>query len=118
MIGTCTPDPAREFPDAGAMFAALRDGRINAAWTTTAAPNVPSEAVVLSDKTSVIRAENLVPLYRRNVLNESQVLAVNEIAGVLDTGSLADMRRQLTEGTDPGVVAGKWIEAHPLGVSN
>jgi hypothetical protein len=43
---------------------------------------------------------------------------VNEIAGVLDTGSLADMRRQLTEGTDPGVVAGKWIEAHPLGVGN
>ncbi|AFM18608.1 periplasmic glycine betaine/choline-binding (lipo)protein of an ABC-type transport system (osmoprotectant binding protein) [Mycolicibacterium chubuense NBB4] len=117
-IGTCTPRTAREFASDDAMFAALRSGEINAAWTTSAAPDVPSEAVVLSDKTSLVRAENVVPLYRRNVLSESQVLALNEIAGVLDTGSLADMRRQLAEGTEPGLVAGKWLDAHPLGVSN
>ena len=66
----------------------------------------------------MVRAENLVPLYRRNELNESQVLALNEIAGVLDTGSLADMFRQVADGTDPGLVAGRWLEAHPLGVGN
>jgi hypothetical protein len=71
--------------------------------------------VVLSDKTALIRAENLVPLYRRNELNEQQVLAVNEVAGVLDTGALADMRRQVAEGKDPGLVAGAWLDAHPLG---
>lgn len=88
------------------------------AWTSTAAPDVPSDVVMLSDKTSLIRAENLVPLYRRNVLGESQVLALNEIAGVLDTGSLADMRRKIAEGADPGLVAGQWLDAHPLGTSN
>lgn len=117
-VGTCRLPKAREFADDDAMFDALRAGRIDAAWTTTAAPDVPSEAVVLSDKTSLIRAENLVPLYRRNELSESQVLALNEIAGVLDTGSLADMRRQVAEGTDPGLVAGQWLEEHPLGVGN
>ncbi len=116
--GTCALPEPREFPDDDTMFAALRAGQIDAAWTTTAAPDVPSEVVVLSDKTSMIRAENLVPLYRRNELTESQVLALNEIAGVLDTGSLADMRRKVAEGTDPGLVAGQWLDEHPLGVGN
>lgn len=117
-IGTCTLPPSRRFPDAATMFAALRAGQVKAAWTSTAAAGVPSDVVVLSDKTSLIRAENLVPLYRRNVLSESQVLALNEIAGVLDTGSLADMRREIDEGADPGHVAAQWLEAHPLGTSN
>jgi glycine betaine/choline ABC-type transport system substrate-binding protein len=108
------PKP-REFPDNATLFAALRAGQINAAWTTTATPNIPSELVVLSDKAALIRAENLVPLYRRNELNEQQVLALNEVAGVLDTGSLADMRRQVAEGKEPGQVADAWLDAHPLG---
>jgi glycine betaine/choline ABC-type transport system substrate-binding protein len=114
-VGSCTMPKPREFPDKATLFAALRAGQINAAWTTTATPNIPSELVVLSDKAALIRAENLVPLYRRNELNEQQVLALNEVAGVLDTGSLADMRRQVAEGKEPGLVADAWLDAHPLG---
>ncbi len=117
-IGTCRLAAARMFADDAALFAALEAGRIDAAWTTTASPNVPSDVVVLSDTTSLVRAENVLPLYRRNELTESQVLALNEIAGVLDTGSLADMRRQVGEGADPGVVAGRWLDGHPLGIGN
>jgi glycine betaine/choline ABC-type transport system substrate-binding protein len=114
-VGLCTMPKPRELPDNATLFAALRAGQINAAWTTVATPNIPSELVVMSDKTALIRAENLVPLYRRNELNEQQVLALNEVAGVLDTGSLADMRRQVAEGKDPGLVADAWLDAHPLG---
>jgi glycine betaine/choline ABC-type transport system substrate-binding protein len=114
-VGSCAMPKPREFPDSATLFAALQAGQINAAWTTTATPNIPSGLVVLSDKTALIRAENLVPLYRRNELDERQVLAVDEVAGVLDTGSLADMRRQVAEGKDPGVVADTWLDAHPLG---
>jgi glycine betaine/choline ABC-type transport system substrate-binding protein len=114
-VGPCPMPKPREFPDNATLFAALRAGQINAAWTTTATPNIPSELVVLSDKTALIRAENLVPLYRRNELNDQQVLALNEVAGVLDTGSLADMRRQVAEGKEPGLVADAWLDAHPLG---
>jgi glycine betaine/choline ABC-type transport system substrate-binding protein len=114
-IGTCTLPKTREYPDTATLFAALKAGQINAAWTTTAAPNIPVELLTLSDRTSLIRAENLVPLYRRNELNESQVLAVNEVAGVLDTAALADMRAQMAKGADPRMVAAAFLDEHPLG---
>lgn len=114
-VASCRLPKSLEFPDAATLVAALRSGRVAAAWTSTATPGTPDDVVVLSDKTSLIRAENVVPLYRRNELNERQVLALNEIAGELDTGSLADMLRQVAEGTDPGAVASDWLAAHPLG---
>ncbi len=116
VIGTCTLPPAREFPDEAAMFAALRKGAITAGWTGSADSGVPSELVVLADgKPTLVQAENIVPLYRRNELDQQQVRAINEIAGVLDTGSLVDMRRQVAEGADPRSVAEDWLSAHPLG---
>lgn len=114
-VGTCRLGAAREFPDAAAMFAALKAGRIDVAWSSTAAPDVPDDVVVLADRTSLIRAENVVPLYRRNMLSERQVLSLNEIAGELDTGSLADMLRKMDEGAEPGAVAAEWLDSHPLG---
>ena len=98
------------------MVAAERKGTITAGWTGNDTSGVPSELVVLADgKPALVQAENIVPLYRRNELDQQQVRAINEIAGVLDTGSLVDMRRQVAEGADPGVVADDWLSAHPLG---
>jgi glycine betaine/choline ABC-type transport system substrate-binding protein len=115
-VGTCTLPPVREFPDERTMFNALRMGEITAGWTGTADNGVPSELVVLADrKPALVQAENIVPLYRRNELDERQVRAINEVAGVLDTGALVDMRRQVTEGGDPRSVAEGWLAAHPLG---
>ncbi|MBO0679634.1 hypothetical protein JRC04_19390 [Mycolicibacterium sp. S2-37] len=113
-IGSCRPEQPREYPDAATLFAALRSGEVNAAWTTTAAPKVPTELVILADRTALIRAENVVPIYRRNTLDEAQVLAVNEVAGVLDTAALAEMRARVRDGADPAVVADEWLIAHPL----
>ena len=115
VLGTCKLPKPREYPDRATLFAAVRAGEVNAAWTSTAAPNIPTELLMLSDRTSLIRAENLVPLYRRNELNEAQVLALNEVAGVLDTAALADMRAQVEDGTEPGLVAGAFLAEHPLG---
>ena len=115
-VGRCQMPAAREFPDDTALFEALRGGQVNAAWTSTADPDIPGELVVLADrKPTLIQAENLVPLYRRNELAESQVLAINELAGVLDTAALAQMRRQVADGADPASVADAWLAAHPLG---
>jgi hypothetical protein len=74
--------------------------------------------VVLTDRTSVIRAENVVPLYRRNALSEVQTLAINEVAGVLDTAALVAMRRQLATGADPGQIADGYFAEHPLGATS
>jgi osmoprotectant transport system substrate-binding protein len=118
VVGTCKFARTRGFGDDAMLFAALHGGQVNAAWTTTADPDIPSEAVVLADRTSLIRAENLVPLYRRNELSERQVLALNEIAGVLDTAALAQMRREVADGTEPASVADAFLAEHPLGTSH
>ena len=115
-IGTCAAK-VRGYPDAATLFEALRTGQVNAAWTSTADPDIPVDAVVLADRTALIRAENVVPLYRRNELSETQVLALNEVAGVLDTAALVQMRRQVAAGAHPGQVADAFLAEHPLGAT-
>ena len=115
-VGSCRLPAGREFPDDAGLFAAVRAGEVTAAWTTTADPNVPADLVVLTDgRPALVQAENVVPLYRRNELTDRQLLAVNEVAGVLDTAALVDMRRQVTAGADPQAVADAWLNEHPLG---
>lgn len=115
-VGSCTLAAPREFPTEAELFDALRANQINAAWTTTASPDIPADVVVLADRPPpMVRAENVVPLYRRNELSEQEMLALNEVAGELDTSALADMRRQVAQGADPRQVADGWLAAHPLG---
>ena len=115
-IGGCRLPAPREFPDEATMFAAVRAGQLTAGWTTTADPGLPADLAPLADgKPALIQAENVVPLYRRNALADRQLLAINEVAGVLDTAALADMRRQVAGGADPQAVAGGWLAEHPLG---
>ena len=115
-VGRCTWPKMREFPDEAALFAALRARQISAAWTSTADPGVPADVVLLADtRPALVRAENVVPLYRRNALTEAQLLAVNQVAGVLDTEALADMRRKVADGADPQMVVDAFLDEHPLG---
>jgi glycine betaine/choline ABC-type transport system substrate-binding protein len=115
-VGSCRLPAPREFPSEDTVFAALRAAQLTAAWTTTADPGIPADLVSLADgKPALIQAENVVPLYRRNALSDRQLLAINEVAGVLDTAALADMRRQVAGGADPQAVAGGWLAEHPLG---
>ncbi|MBS9535140.1 hypothetical protein KIH27_16250 [Mycobacterium sp. M1] len=115
-VGGCRLPTAQQFPDDTALFSALRAKQISAAWTSTAAPRIPDDVVVLSDPApALVRAENVVPLYRRNELAEPQLLAINQVAGVLDTAALADMRRQVADGADPRHVADAFLDEHPLG---
>jgi glycine betaine/choline ABC-type transport system substrate-binding protein len=115
-VGSCRLPAAREFADDARLFAAVKAGEVTAAWTTTADPNVPADLLVLTDgKPALVQAENVVPLYRRNELTDRQLLAVNEVAGVLDTAALVEMRRQVTAGADPQAVADAWLNEHPLG---
>ncbi len=121
-VGTCKlPEPI-EFDDSAALFAALKSNRINVAWTSTADPAVPEDSdgpqgtVLLADhKPMLIQAENAVPLYRRNELDPQQVLALNQIAGALDTAALERMHRQVAAGADPRVLADQWLADNPLG---
>jgi glycine betaine/choline ABC-type transport system substrate-binding protein len=115
-VGSCRLPHPHEFPDGKTLFAALRAGQVAGAWTTTAAPDVPADLVVLADgKPALVQAENVVPLYRRNELTDRQLLAIDEVAGVLDTAALVEMRRRVIAGADPQAVADGWLGEHPLG---
>jgi glycine betaine/choline ABC-type transport system substrate-binding protein len=115
-VGGCRLPAPREFPDDTTLFAALRSGELTAAWAGSADPGIASDLIALADgKPALIQAENVVPLYRRNALTTRQLLAINEIAGVLDTAALADMRRRVAAGAEPQAVADGWLAEHPLG---
>jgi glycine betaine/choline ABC-type transport system substrate-binding protein len=115
-IGRCMVPQSREYPDQAALFEALLTGEVKAAWTTTADPGVPDDVVLLADgNPALIQAQNVVPLYRRNELTPQQVLAINQVAGVLDTGALKTMRQQVAEGADPRAVAEGWLAENPPG---
>ncbi len=117
-ISRCRLPSPREFRDDTSMFAALRSGQLTAAWSSTAAPDMPADLVMLADgKPALVQAENVVPLYRRNELTARQVLAINEVAGVLDTAALVDMRRQVAKGANAQALADAWLADHPLGRS-
>jgi hypothetical protein len=62
-----------------------------------------------------VQAENVVPLECRNELTERQLLATNQMVGVLDTAALVEMCRQVADGADPQAVADAWLAEHPLG---
>lgn len=112
-IGSCRLQ-IREFPDAAALFGALQDGRITAAWSSTAA-DLPEGTVLLVDsKPALVPAENVVALYRRGTLSDAQLVALNEVAGVLDTAGLAEMRRRVERGADPAAVVQDWLADNPL----
>ena len=115
-VGACTLPLTREFADDTALFAALRTGQITAGWVTTADPRVPAELVLLADEEpTLIPSENVVPLYRRNELTAQQVLALNQVAGVLDTAALKQLGRDIAGGADPRTVAEAWLQENPLG---
>ncbi len=115
-LGGCALPPLQQFPSDAALFDALRAGRIDVAWNTTADPDVPDDLVTLADRRPpLVPAENVVPLYRRNELGQQAVRALNEVAGEFDTAALIDMRRQVADGADPRQVAEAWLAAHPLG---
>ena len=71
--------------------------------------------VLVDRKPTLVMAQNVVALFRRNELNQMQLRAINEIAGVLDTAALIAMRDEVETGVDPRSVAEAWLTANPLG---
>lgn len=114
-VGDCALPPVRDYGSAAMVFDALKNGAVTAAWTTTADTAVPKGVVLLVDrKPNLLPADNVVAVYRRNMIDAMQLRAINELAGVLDTASLVDMLGKVKAGADPRQVAEDWLAANPL----
>ena len=116
-VGTCKAE-ARDYPNAAKPFRGVANRAGQCGVDVDGRSGHPRRRGGAADRTSLIRAENVVPLYRRNELSEMQVLALNEVAGVLDTAGLVQMRRQVDAGSDPAHVADGFLAEHPLGATS
>lgn len=69
--------------------------------------------VPLDDDGAVFTAQNVVPLFRKGTLGETQIKALNIVAGELTTADLAKMLGQIRDGdTSVADVAGAWLAEH------
>ena len=116
-IGTCKAD-VRGYPDGTKLFEALRAGQVNAAWTSTADPDIPVDAVVLTDRTSLIRAENVVPLYRRNELSETAGARAQRGRGRAGHRSVGADAARGGRRAHPSQVVDGFLAEHPLGATS
>ncbi|QBS41119.1 glycine betaine ABC transporter substrate-binding protein [Nocardia sp. CS682] len=106
------------FPDAAALRKALLDGQVHAGLLTGPPAVVPGSTdglTILSDADYALRAENVLPLFRKGVLDEVQIKKLNYVAGELTTDELAAMIRGVRdEGAKPAELARKWLDDHSL----
>ncbi|WP_330228706.1 ABC transporter substrate-binding protein [Nocardia sp. NBC_00508] len=106
------------FADPAALRKALLDGQIQAGLLTgppELAPGATDGLTVLSDDDYAVPAENVLPLFRKGLLDERQIKKLNYVAGELTTDELAAMIRRVREdGVAPGDVARGWLDEHAL----
>ncbi|MGK8522343.1 glycine betaine ABC transporter substrate-binding protein [Nocardia asteroides] len=106
------------FPDPAALREALLEGRVQAGLLSgppELAPGATDGLTVLSDDDYAVRAENVLPLFRKGSLDQRQIKKLNYVAGELTTDELAAMiRRVRDEGAAPGDLARAWLDEHGL----
>ncbi|MBF6208420.1 transporter [Streptomyces gardneri] len=106
------------FPDPAALRKALLAGEVQAGLLSgplELAPGAADGLTVLSDDGYAVRAENVLPLFRKGLLDQRQIKKLNYVAGELTTDELAAMiRRVRDEGAAPGDIARAWLDDHAL----
>lgn len=95
---------------------ALRNGSIDAADIFSTDPAIATNGFVsLTDPKSMFAAQNVVPLFAKNVLTQPMKDACDAVSAKLDTKTLADLDNQVSGGKDPDAVAKAWLQQEGLG---
>jgi osmoprotectant transport system substrate-binding protein len=106
------------FPDPAALRKALLDGRVQVGLLggpPELTPGATDGLAVLADDDYAVRAENVLPLFRKGLLDQRQIKKLNYVAGELTTDELAAMIRSVRDdGAAPGDVARAWLDKHAL----
>ncbi|WP_433658790.1 ABC transporter substrate-binding protein [Nocardia sp. CA-128927] len=117
-VADCAFAATVPFADAVALRKALLDGQVQAGLLTGPPAVVTGSTdglTLLSDDNYAVRAENVLPLFRKGKLDERQIKKLNYVAGELTTEELATMIRGVRDdGAKPAEVARKWLDDHSL----
>ncbi|WP_433601561.1 glycine betaine ABC transporter substrate-binding protein [Nocardia sp. CA-135953] len=116
-IAGCDFAGTRPYPDATALRKALLDGEIQAGILTgppALTPGATDGLTVLADNDYAVRAENVLAIYRKGLLDDRQIKKLNYVAGELTTDELAEMIRKVGEGAAAAEVARTWLDNHAL----
>jgi osmoprotectant transport system substrate-binding protein len=94
---------------------ALRNGTVDAADIFSTDPSVLTDGFVsLTDPHHIFAAENVVPLFKRDVLTRPMADAANAVSARLSTGVLTALDSAVAAGTDPATVASGWLTQQGL----
>jgi osmoprotectant transport system substrate-binding protein len=89
---------------------ALRNGTVDAADIFSTDPSILRYGFVsLEDTKHIFPAENIVPLFRRDILTQPMADACDAVSAKLTTATLAELDSQVADGADPAAVATKWL---------
>lgn len=101
-------------PNPRAVFDALRAGEIGVGLVQSADPvGLPEDIVTLDDDENAVRAQNLVPVFRKGSLSEDQLSLVNRISGELTTDDVRELLLGVEFGTaTPVALANYWLDSH------
>ncbi|MEV6134666.1 glycine betaine ABC transporter substrate-binding protein [Nocardia sp. NPDC051990] len=116
-IAGCDFAGTRPYPDATGLRKALLDGEIQAGILTGPPALVPGATdglTVLADSDYAVRAENVLAVYRKGLLDDRQIRKLNYVAGELTTDELAQLMRKVREGAGAAEVARTWLDDHAL----
>lgn len=115
-VADCSFAGVVELPDAVALREALLDGRIRAGILNGPLDDerATEGLTVLADDDFAVRAENVIPLFRKGSLDDRRVRKLNYVAGELTADELLAMIERVRGGADAGHVAREWLDAHAL----
>jgi osmoprotectant transport system substrate-binding protein len=68
----------------------------------------------LADTADVVRAEDLIPVFRTAALNRGLFQVMNKVAGELTTADLTTMSREVDGGAEVSTVTRRWLGEHSL----
>jgi osmoprotectant transport system substrate-binding protein len=91
---------------------ALRNGTVDAADIFSTGPAISRNGFVsLKDSRNIFAAQNVVPLFRRDVLTQPMADACNAVSARLTTAALGRLDTKVADGTSPATVARQWLTA-------
>ncbi|WP_280227911.1 glycine betaine ABC transporter substrate-binding protein [Nocardia farcinica] len=115
-VAGCEFAAVTSFPSPEALVQALRTGVVGVGVLTGPPELVPAAEglTVLADEDFAVRAENVVPLLRKGVLDDQRTRKLNYVAGELTTAELVELVRAVGTGSAPAESARDWLDAHGL----